>query len=204
MRFNNVPNFETKSSYNINVRAADPFGMFSIMGVTVNILNLAPIITSGASASVPDGASVGTAVYSAVATDPGGGTVIYSLAGADAAAFTIGSADGVVTINAVPDYATRASYNFNVRAADTFVAMSTKFVTVNVLPPTPAILTIERGLNHVVLSWPVTIPAYALEQSTNLVQTNWTSGYVPMVTNNLYLVTIPLTNPAGFFRLKRN
>src|SRR6202008_4029658 len=47
-----------------------------------------------------------------------GGTVSFSLSGADAGAFTIDSSTGVVTINAVPNYETRSSYSFNIVASD--------------------------------------------------------------------------------------
>ena len=45
-----------------------------------------------------------------------GGTVSYALTGADAAAFTVNSATGAVTFNSTPDFETKSSYSFNVKA----------------------------------------------------------------------------------------
>ena len=57
-------------------------------------------------------------VYTVTATDIAGGTVTYALTGADAASFTINSATGAVTFNSSPDYETKSSYSFNVKASD--------------------------------------------------------------------------------------
>ena len=57
----------------------------SSQAVTVSVTDVAPTISSGAAGSVTEGAAAGTTVYTAAATDPAGGTVSYSLSGADAA-----------------------------------------------------------------------------------------------------------------------
>ena len=61
----------------------------------------------------------------------------YALSGTDAAAFSINSATGVVTINATPDFETKASYSFNVKASDASGDFNIQAVTINVtdLPP---------------------------------------------------------------------
>ena len=115
---NNVPDFETKSSYSFNVKAGDPSGAFNTEAVTVSVNDLPPAISSVTTANVNEGVPAGTTVYTAIAADPGGGTVIYSLTGADAAAFTINAATGVVTINNTPDFETKSSYSFDVKASD--------------------------------------------------------------------------------------
>jgi hypothetical protein len=71
-------------------------------------------------------------VYTAIAADPAGGTVTYALTGTDAAAFTINSTTGVVTINNVPDFETKASYNFNIKASDSGGLFSTQAVSLTV------------------------------------------------------------------------
>src|SRR6185369_7368114 len=96
---NAIPNYETKSSYSINVRASDGT-LTSTKAVTVSVTDLAPGFSSGAAGSVAEGAAANTAVYTAVASDVAGGTVTYSLSGTDAGAFTIDPSSGVVTINA--------------------------------------------------------------------------------------------------------
>lgn len=129
---NNVPNYETKSSYNFNLIASDGVGGVNSKAVTINVTNLPPVITSSSSGNVNDGASAGTTVYTAIAADPGGGTVIYTLTGTDAAAFNINSSTGVVTIKSAPHYQTKSSYNFNVKASDSGGAFTTLSVTVTV------------------------------------------------------------------------
>jgi hypothetical protein len=116
--FNTSPDFETKSSYSFTVKASDPSGAFNIQAVTLNVTDVAPTVTSATSVSVPNGTSTATVFYTAAGTDAGGGTVTFSLSGADAAAFTIDNVTGAVTFNAVPDAAVKSSYAFNVVASD--------------------------------------------------------------------------------------
>src|SRR3954462_2972444 len=111
---NAAPNFETKSSYSFNVKASDPSGAFNTQAVTLSVNDLPPVISSGATAAVNEGVAAGSAVYTAVAADPAGGTVTYALTGTDAAAFTINASTGIVTINNTPDFETKTSYNFTV------------------------------------------------------------------------------------------
>src|SRR4029077_4894466 len=101
---NASPDFETKSSYSFNVKASDASGQFTTQAVTLSINDLPPSISSGTSASVNEGVAAGSTVCTAGAADPAGGTVTYALTGADAAAFTINSSTGAVTINASPDF----------------------------------------------------------------------------------------------------
>ncbi len=134
---NASPDFEAKSSYNFSVKAADPSGLFNTEAVTLSINDLPPVISSASTASVNEGVAAGTTVYTAVAADPGGGTVTYTLAGADSSAFTINSTTGVVTINASPDFETKSTYDFTVKAADPSGLFNTEAVTlsINDLPP---------------------------------------------------------------------
>ena len=84
MTFNASPNFETQSSYSFNVVASDGT-LTSSQAVTVSVTDVAPAITSSTSVSVPEGTSTATTVYTAAANDVQGGTVTFSLSGADAA-----------------------------------------------------------------------------------------------------------------------
>src|SRR5260370_27802965 len=102
----------------MGVNAMDPWGANKLQAVTINVTDVAPSITSATTATVAEGTSTATVVYTASATDPAGGTVSYALTGADAGAFTINSATGAVTFNAVPDYETKSSYSINVKASD--------------------------------------------------------------------------------------
>ena len=77
-------------------------------------------------------------MYSTVAADVDSPTLTYSLSGTDAGSFTVNSSTGVVTINAIPDYESKASYSFNVVASDGSLT-ATKAVTVSVTDVAPAI-----------------------------------------------------------------
>ena len=73
-----------------------------------------------------------------------GGTVTYSLSGADAGSFSINSSTGVVTINAIPDYEAKPSYSINVVASDGTLS-STQAVTVSVADVAPTISSGAAG-----------------------------------------------------------
>jgi len=199
---NSIPNFETKSSYTFNTRASDSGGLSNTKAVTVNVINLAPVISSAASASVNEGVSAGTTVYIVVASDPGGGTVTYTVTGTDAAAFSINSSTGEVTINTVPNSQVKSSYSFDARAADSSNLFATKTVTINVTAVPPPDLSITRATDSVVLSWPVTFRTYSLERTVNLTTTNWATITNVVVVNGRNWVTNDFNAPAGFFRLR--
>jgi fibronectin-binding autotransporter adhesin len=119
--------FETKSSYSFTVVATDngTGNLTDTQAVTVSVNDLndhAPVITSGATASIDENAATSTVVYTATATDADGTnankTISFSLTGTDAAAFDIDSSTGVVTLKASADYETKASYSFSVVAID--------------------------------------------------------------------------------------
>ena len=137
--FNSTPDFETKSSYSFNVKASDPSGAFNTQAVTLTVTDVAPGITSATTVSVAEGTSTATVVYTASATDVAGGTVSYALTGADAAAFTVNSATGAVTFNSTPDFETKSSYSFNVKASDPSGAFNTQAVTLTVTDVAPGI-----------------------------------------------------------------
>jgi hypothetical protein len=110
-----------------------------------------PVFSSPSSASVNEGVAAGTPVYTAQASETGNPTLTYSLSGTDAAAFTINSTTGVVTINSVPDFETKSSYSFNVKASDSSGGSATQAVTlsVNDLPPvitSPTTANVNEGV----------------------------------------------------------
>src|SRR5207253_1273869 len=126
------PDFETKTSYSINVKASDPSGANNVQAVTINVTDVAPTITSATTATVAEGISTATVVYTAAATDPAGGTVTYALTGADAASFNINSATRSATLLPSPDFETKTSYSINVKASDPSGANNVQAVTINV------------------------------------------------------------------------
>ena len=103
------------------MKASDPSGDFSTQTVTLSINDLPPVISSPATADVDEAVVAQTAVYTAIAADPAGGTVTWSLVSGlhdDASAFSIDASSGIVTINNVPDFETKPSYTFTVQASD--------------------------------------------------------------------------------------
>src|SRR6185503_18342015 len=110
VKFNASPDFEAKNSYSFTVRASDASGAFNTQAVTVSVSDVAPSISSATSVTIAEGTGAGTTVYTAAATDPSGGTVTFSLSGADAAAFSIDASTGAVSFNASPDFETKSSY----------------------------------------------------------------------------------------------
>jgi hypothetical protein len=136
--FNAPPDFETRSSYSFDVVASDGT-LTSSQAVTVAVTDVAPAISSATSVTVSEGTSTSTVVYTAAANDIQGGAVSFSLTGADAAAFTIDGTTGAVTFNASPDFETKSSYSFNVKASDPSGAFNSQAVTVSVTDVAPTI-----------------------------------------------------------------
>ncbi|AWY00366.1 hypothetical protein A8139_10410 [Marinomonas primoryensis] len=146
--------YETKSSYSFNVVATDN-GTGSLtdtkaITVSVNNVNDAPVISSGATSNVDENAGISTVIYTVTATDADSNTLSYSLTGTDAALLDINSATGVVTLKASADYETKSSYSFNVVATDngTGSLTDTKAITVSVNDvndSTPVITSTSTG-----------------------------------------------------------
>ncbi|MBS4700814.1 cadherin repeat domain-containing protein [Aeromonas media] len=134
------PDHETKPSYSFTVVATDAAGNASEQAVTLNINDLddlAPTITSGATASaIDENSGAGQLVYTVTSTDSGDvatGNTSYSLkAGADAALFSIDAATGAVTLTGNPDHESKASYSFTVVATDAAGNASEQAVTLNI------------------------------------------------------------------------
>ncbi|MFQ2895886.1 cadherin domain-containing protein, partial [Aeromonas caviae] len=134
------PDSETKESYSFTVVATDAAGNASEQVVTLGVNNLdevAPTITSGATASaIDENSGAGQVVYTVTSTDSGDiatGSTSYSLkAGADAALFSINATTGAVTLTGNPDYETKASYSFTVVATDAAGNASEQVVTLGI------------------------------------------------------------------------
>ncbi|MBF0272408.1 MAG: cadherin domain-containing protein, partial [Magnetococcales bacterium] len=128
--------YESQSSYSINVIVTDSGGLTDTQAVTIGVVdvNEAPVITSANTGSVSENAAVSTVVYTATATDPDGGdTQSYSLSGTDASLFAIDATTGEVTLNAAANYESRSSYAFDVIVTDSAGLTDSQSVTVSVL-----------------------------------------------------------------------
>src|SRR5207244_3270753 len=76
--------------------------------------DVAPTITSGATASTAENTPAGHTVYQVTAIDPDTvGTLSYSLSGTDAALFKIDSHSGEVSFLAAPDFEAPADADGN-------------------------------------------------------------------------------------------
>ncbi|WP_130470526.1 DUF4347 domain-containing protein, partial [Candidatus Magnetaquicoccus inordinatus] len=103
----------------------------SSASTAVSNVNDAPAITSGSSATLAENSANGSLVYTVTSSDvDSGDTALYSLGGADAAAFTINSSSGAVTLNAAIDYESKSSYNIAVTVTDSGGLTATQAVTV--------------------------------------------------------------------------
>ncbi|MGJ4931283.1 tail fiber protein [Bradyrhizobium sp. HKCCYLS2038] len=118
---NAVPSFEAHGgTYSFDVIVSAANGVFvAEQAVTVAVNDLPPAFSSPTTATVDEGTSTATVVYQALAAEPGGNPVTYSLLGADAAAFTIDPVTGAVTFKAVPSHDLKPSYDIVVQADET-------------------------------------------------------------------------------------
>lgn len=115
----------------VTATASDPAGNSSAVGTISVVLDTqAPLFSSGNTAQANENVPAGSTVYTAVSTDIT--PVSYSLGGADAAAFSLNGATGVLTINASPDYETRTSYDFTITAYDSAGNSSNQALVINI------------------------------------------------------------------------
>jgi hypothetical protein len=223
--FKAAPNYEARTSYSFTVKASDQGGLFSTKTVTVSLTNLSPVISSGIAAdAIDEGVAAGTAVYTAAAADPAGGTITYALVdGGDASAFSINASTGIVTIKATPDYETKSQYSFTVKASDPSGAFSTRTVTLNVvdLPPVISSGNVANAIDEgaaagtVVYTAAAADPAggtityalvdggdasaFSINASTGIVTINATPDFE---TKSQYSFTVKASDPSGAFSTK--
>src|SRR5204862_148428 len=144
--------YETATSHNITVKAADASGAFTTQSFTIDVTDVAPTTptdSDGASGgSISEGASNGDHVgITAASTDVHGGTVTFSLTDTAGGRFAIDSSTGVVTVAnaALLDYETATSHNITVKAADASGAFTTQSFTIDVTDVAPTTPTDSDG-----------------------------------------------------------
>ena len=116
--------YETKSSYSVTVSVSDSNGGSDNIDVTIDVSNVneAPTFTEGATATrtvaenTASGENIGDAV---AATDVDAHTtLVCTLSGTDAAAFSINGTTGQLQTNAALDYETKTSYSVRITVSD--------------------------------------------------------------------------------------
>ena len=130
------PDFESVPSYSFDIVSNGGAQSGSATANVVNADEQAPVFAESAVAAdaIAENSGAGQVVYTAQADDSADASagVSYSLAGADAAAFSIDSATGAVTLTANPDYEAQSSYSFTVVADDGVNATASQTVTLEV------------------------------------------------------------------------
>ena len=222
------------TTYEVRVRATngDGDGAWSENASVSTGPNAAPTFTEGAAAtrSVPEtvgGAAVTVASHigdAVTATDTDAGdTLEYSVAGADAATFTIVSTSGQLRTRAgeTYDYETDPSYAVTVRVEDGHGGSATIAVTINVTdqveaplaPAAPTVTATSRDATSLDVSWRApenagrpAITTYDLQYTLTTVA-DWTDGpqnqtgasarITGLAGNTTYEVRVRATNGDG-------
>ena len=87
----------------------------------------------------------------------------------------------------------------SINLAANFPALQRRTV---VPPPSPDLLLTQAD-GHVTLVWPDTQPVLTLESSPQLAPADWQPvPEVPSLLDGRFSVTLPATNPSGYFRLR--
>ena len=149
------PDAETKSTYSFVVTATDAAGNHSQQTVTLTVNNLdevAPTITSGATAAaIDENSGASQVVYTVTATDTGdiSGGVTYSIkdGAGDFDAFSIDANTGQVTLTADPNFEGKPGYGFTVVATDAAGHVTEQAVTlaINNLDEVAPVITSGLG-----------------------------------------------------------
>ncbi|MDC0172999.1 cadherin repeat domain-containing protein [Gammaproteobacteria bacterium] len=131
--FTDSPNYESKNTYEVTVRATEESAEENHVEqkVLINVTDtneFSPIITT----SVFTVAENQTAVGTVLATDEDvSDTLTYSLTGADASSFNMDGSSGTITFKTAPDYEVKPSYSIEINVSDGINTV-TQAVTVNV------------------------------------------------------------------------
>lgn len=194
--FKTPPDYETKTSYVVVVTVSDGTATDTLT-VRVNIIDSAddnapepvPPTFSVASRSVNFMENATGTVFTVLASDADGDTLIYSLSGTDASYFNINSSTGVVTFKSPPDYEAKPSYQVNASAYDGR-ATATQIITVNI--------------TDVVETVPNQPPVFSQQSRTISFQENatgtviLTSSFVVDPDNDTLTYTLESTDAASF------
>jgi len=126
LRFVSAPNFESptdadsNNSYLVDVSVSNPNGGTALqaLAVTVTNVNEAPVITSGATASLPENAPAQSLVMSLTAADPEGDALSWQIGGQDATLFSFDLLTGALRLAASPDFEVKSRYELSLSVSD--------------------------------------------------------------------------------------
>lgn len=154
-----ITGLDADTLYEVRVRVHTIEGSsdWSEAGQARTLANEAPVFGEGPAATreLPENtAGVENVGAPVSATDPEGDPIVYSLEGADAAAFGIDPDTGQITSRAgtTYDYETKPSWAVTVRATDDLGASSTSAVAVSLLDVEDAVIVANAG-------WDLTVAA---------------------------------------------
>ena len=141
--------------------ATDEAGTSAATTVTFSITNVndtVPTITSGATGTnLEENSGANQTVYTIAATANDGGSITgYAIGGTDAGLLTLyqsgAPVNGIIKLNANPDFETKPNYSFTVTATDaagTSAATTVTFSITNVDEVAPTITSGTTGTNLV-------------------------------------------------------
>jgi hypothetical protein len=118
----------------------------------------------------------------------------------------------VIDVNSPTNPVFVAGYNtsgpaLGVTAADNYAFVADGYDGLKILwvgAPQDVRLTAQRVANQILLGWPVSASGYVLESALSLSLPQWQSvNGTPQVQSNSYVLNLPATNAASFFRLRR-
>ena len=183
MRADAPLDYETKSSYTVDVIATDPWGLDDAITLTINVENIdePPATTTR---SVAENTAAVMDIGAPVTATTVGAAVTYTLGGTDAASFDIVEATGQLQTKAALDYERKSSYEVTVTATD----------------PTGSVdIMVAIDVTNVVELQPLTGPATVGYEESRAVRV---AAYSASSEADLEFLTWSLSGPdAGSFRI---
>lgn len=150
-------NYESVTSYTLDLRVEDAGGLFHTQSVTINItdVNETPVMPAAGPFNVAENAAVNTVVGSVSATDPDTGqTITYSITGGNTGnVFAINAATGAIRIanTTYLDHELQSTYNLTIRATDngagTLFASRTVTINITDINEAPTFDAVQQVLN---------------------------------------------------------
>ena len=164
LSFVSSPDRESKDSYSVTVKVTGG-NESATMAVTVNITDVdeAPTITGPTVADIDENATGAVGTYSA--SDPEDGTVTLTVAGPDAASFSI--VNGVLSVTSPGNYEVSSNYNVVINANDgTNTSTLAVRVSINDVNEAPEITS--GGATHSHREGVATVATYEASDPENL------------------------------------